>query len=38
MPRFLKSDQFWYGVVAGLIVGPWVLGKLEPELRKMQQR
>lgn len=33
MPRFVKSGQFWGGFVAGLVIGPWVLGKVAPSLK-----
>jgi hypothetical protein len=33
MPRFLKSGQFWAGVVTGAIVGPWAMQKFAPGMK-----
>lgn len=33
MPSFLKSGQFWAGVVTGFVVGPWVANKFMPRMK-----
>jgi hypothetical protein len=33
MPRFLKSSHFWGGFIAGMVVGPWALGKVLPGVK-----
>ena len=33
MPRFLKSGQFWAGVITGAIVGPWAMAKFAPAMK-----
>lgn len=31
--RVLRKRSFWGGFVVGLVVGPWVLGKVAPGIK-----